>query len=337
MRSIDIGAHEAWQIGSRPVLAASAHGHANVSSARRSSPGAKERLAVPDLNAAGVKRMSEAFETRRFRSGDIDIAADIAGPLDGAPVLLLHGGGQTRGAWGGALAEGARRGFRMISADLRGHGESGWSPAADYSLAAYVSDIGAVTATLSRPVFLVGASLGGSASLSYAGQGGVLAGLVMVDVAPTVNTAGTDKILAFMKSAPSGFASVEEAADAVAAYLPNRPRPKDTSGLMRNLRMRDGRLYWHWDPRMFQGGRPSRDVNRLREAARQVKAPTLLVRGRQSDVLSQEGVDDFLALVPHAAFADIAGADHMVAGDRNDAFNDAVFDFLERHRRPGAA
>jgi non-heme chloroperoxidase len=101
---------------------------------------------------------------------------------------------------------------------------------------------------------------------------------------------------------------------------------------MRNLRLREGRYYWHWDPRMFQQGRRPRDTDGLREAARNLKVPTLLVRGRLSDVLSQEGVDDFLQLVRHAEFADIAGADHMVAGDRNDAFNDAVFAFLERHR-----
>jgi len=155
---------------------------------------------------------------------------------------------------------------------------------------------------------------------------------VMVDIAPTVNTAGTDRILAFMHSAPGGFANVEEAADAVATYLPHRPRPKDTSGLMRNLRLREGRYYWHWDPRMFREGRGPRDSDGLREAARNLKVPTLLVRGRLSDVLSQEGVDDFLQLVPHAEFADIVGADHMVAGDRNDAFNEAVFAFLERQR-----
>lgn len=281
------------------------------------------------MNATGP-----SAQVRRFQSGDVEIAADVAGPADGAPpVILLHGGGQTRGAWGGALAEGARRGFRMISADLRGHGESGWSPEGAYGLDAHANDIAAIASAYSDPPFLVGASLGGMASLCYAAMGRPLAGLVMVDIAPTVNTAGTDKILAFMHSAPEGFASVDEAADAVAAYLPHRRRPKDTSGLMKNLRLRDGRYYWHWDPKMFRYDRPARDMDGLREAARGLKVPTLLVRGRLSDVLSQAGVDDFLELVPHAEFADIAGADHMVAGDRNDAFNEAVFAFLERHRQ----
>src|SRR5205823_1632352 len=64
---------------------------------------------------------------RRFHGAGVEIAAEEAGPDGGRPVLLLHGGGQTRGAWGGALREGARRGYRMVSADLRGHGDSGWA------------------------------------------------------------------------------------------------------------------------------------------------------------------------------------------------------------------
>ncbi len=270
---------------------------------------------------------------RRFAGRGLEIVADEAGVVGGAPVILLHGGGQTRAAWGGALAEGARRGFHMISADLRGHGESGWSPDAAYGMADHASDVAAIARKLDRPPFVVGASLGGMAGLAYAAAGHAMAGLVLVDIAPTVNTAGTDKILAFMHSAPDGFASIDEAADSVAAYLPNRPRPKDPSGLMKNLRLReDGRYHWHWDPRMFGEGRGPRHTDGLRDAARDLKVPTLLVRGRLSEVLSQEGVDDFLSLVPHAEFADIAGADHMVAGDRNDAFNAATFDFLERHR-----
>jgi non-heme chloroperoxidase len=280
-----------------------------------------------------MNAVTAAARVRRFQSQGLEIVADEAGPEDAQPVLLLHGGGQTRAAWGGAVAEGARRGFRMLSADLRGHGESGWADDGDYNMAAHAGDIRAVADALGQAPFLVGASLGGMSGLAYAATGGPLAGLVLVDIAPQVNTAGTDKILAFMHSAPDGFANVDEAADAVAAYLPHRPRPKDTSGLMKNLRLReDGRLRWHWDPRMFGPDRGPRDTGALRDAARDLTVPTLLVRGRLSEVLSQEGVDDFLGLVPHAEFADIAGADHMVAGDRNDAFNAAVFAFLERHR-----
>ena len=279
-----------------------------------------------------MNALSPEVRVRRFAGKGVEIVADEAGPLDGAPVILLHGGGQTRHAWGGALREGARRGFRMLSADLRGHGDSGWAGDGDYTLDAQAADLRAVADDLGRAPFVVGASLGGMTALSYAGAGGPLVGLVLVDIAPRIEPNGSSKIMAFMHSAPNGFASVDEAADAVSAYLPHRPRPKDTSGLMKNLRLReDGRYHWHWDPKMFSG-MGARNMDTLRDAARGLTVPTLLVRGGMSEVLTPEGARDFLDLVPHAEFADIAGADHMVAGDRNDAFNAATFDFLERRR-----
>ena len=276
--------------------------------------------------------VAEAVElrTRRYPGRNLEIAVDEAGPRDGPPVILLHGGGQTRGAWGGAVRQGARRGFRMMSADLRGHGESGWADDGDYSIAASMADLSEMIEEVGQPPFIVGASLGGLIGLSYAGGGGRVRGLVLVDVAPQIEQDGAARIGAFMRSAPDGFASVDDAAEAVAAYLPHRPRPMDTSGLMKNLRLRDdGRYHWHWDPKMLDGRGP-RDAQSLRQAARMLTVPTLLIRGRLSDVVSPEGARDFLALAPHAEFVDIAGADHMVAGDRNDAFNEAVFEFLQR-------
>jgi pimeloyl-ACP methyl ester carboxylesterase len=273
------------------------------------------------------------MRSRRYRGHGLEIALDETGPEGGVPVILMHGGGQTRAAWGGALAEGARRGFHMMSLDLRGHGESGWAEDGDYSHAASVADLRRLIESLDQAPFVVGASLGGMIGLLHAGEGGVARGLVLVDVAHRVEEQGAARIQGFMRSAPNGFASLDAAADAVAGFLPHRPRPKDTSGLMKNLRLReDGRYHWHWDPRMMAGRGP-RPNERMRAAAQNLTIPTLLVRGRLSDVLSPQGAKDFLALVPHAEFADIAGADHMVAGDKNDAFNAATFDFLERHSR----
>jgi pimeloyl-ACP methyl ester carboxylesterase len=138
-----------------------------------------------------------------------------------------------------------------------------------------------------------------------------------------------------------GFGSLEEVADAIAVYNPHRPRPSDLSGLRKNLRQRpDGRWAWHWDPRFISGRFGSQDETRsslvdperLRVAAKKLTIPVLLVRGRMSDLLSEEGAQELLELVPHARLADVAGAGHMVAGDRNDLFNDAVVSFLEEVR-----
>jgi pimeloyl-ACP methyl ester carboxylesterase len=135
-----------------------------------------------------------------------------------------------------------------------------------------------------------------------------------------------------MTGYPDGFASLEEAADAVASYVPHRPRPRDLNGLRKNLRLgSDSRYRWHWDPRFMSGERPpraSQDPERLEAAARALRVPTLLVRGRQSDVVNEDGARAFLALVPHARYVDVSGAGHMVAGDQNDPFTQAVVSFL---------
>jgi len=159
---------------------------------------------------------------------------------------------------------------------------------------------------------------------------------VLVDIATHMEPEGVDRIVAFMTEEPDGFPTLEHAADAVARYNHNRPRPKDVSGLAKNLRQGDdGRWRWHWDPRFLHGKEevratgPEREME-LETAARKLTLPTLLVRGKQSDVLSEEGAQRFLALAPDTEYADISGAGHMVAGDRNDAFSGAVLDFLRR-------
>ena len=269
----------------------------------------------------------------RFSGNGVTIAADALGPDDGLPVLFLHGGGQTRQSWGRAIRVAAQRGYRALTLDLRGHGESDWAPDGNYAIEAFAQDIRNVITTIGRPPVIVGASLGGIIGLLIASGGATQAeGLILVDVAARLETTGTSEIGAFMTSAPQGFASVDAAADAVSAYLPHRPRPKDTSGLLRNLRLQaDGRYYWHWDPAFIRPRQDVRDPQLLAKAAQQLTVPTLLIRGGLSRVVSREGVQEFLELVPHAEFVDVAGADHMVAGDANDAFNAAVFDFLGRH------
>jgi len=251
----------------------------------------------------------------------------------GQPVILSHGGGQTRHAWGATARVLAARGYNVTNLDLRGHGDSDWAPDGDYGLDAYRDDMRAVLAQLDRPAVLIGASLGGMASMLVAGEGprDAVKALVLVDITHAPAPGGVEKIQAFMTANRDGFASVEEAADAVAAYLPHRPRPRDPSGLMKNLRERGGRLHWHWDPAFTTniGRRRLTDDDRLERAARAITAPTLLVRGDQSDIVSAEDAASFLTLIPHARVVEVVGAAHMVAGDQNTVFGDALLGFLE--------
>jgi len=250
------------------------------------------------------------------------------------PVLLLHGGGQTRHSWGGTAQRLAERGFEAWTLDLRGHGDSDWAPDGDYTTDAMVEDLDAVCERIGRPPVVVGASMGGMVGLTSEGRlrPGRFRALVLVDIATQLEEAGVDRIVGFMTAAPDGFASLEEAADAIAAYRPNRPRPTNLDGLRKNLRLGDdGRWRWHWDPAFLSGTSRSdrRSPDALGDAARALRLPVLLVRGRMSDMLSLEGVATFREQCPHADFVDIAGAGHMVVGDRNDAFTDAVVSFVE--------
>lgn len=271
-------------------------------------------------------------------SGGVRLRADVGGPAAGVPVILMHGGGQTRHSWGQAAQNLALSGCHVTSLDLRGHGDSDWAPQGDYSIDAFVDDLRCVAARLDRLPVLVGASLGGATALLAVGEAiaPMAAGLVLVDVVPRMAPEGIGHIHAFMNGNPEGFTSLQEAADAVARYLPRRRRPPSPEGLMKNLRRQaNGRLHWHWDPAFMSSPQriePEAVVPRMEAAARQVGAPTLLVRGRQSEVVDEEGTQRLLELIPHAQVVGVEGAGHMVAGDRNDQFNDAVEAFVQRLR-----
>jgi non-heme chloroperoxidase len=280
--------------------------------------------------------MTNEVRTRNFRNGELRLVGDEGGAAAAPLVVLLHGGGQTRHAWGGAMNRLIGSGYQVVNFDARGHGDSDWAPDADYSMDARASDLRAVLAAADKPVALVGASMGGITAFYALGKHIVTArALVLVDIVLRPAQAGVEKIMTFMRANPEGFANLDEAASAVAAYNPARLRPKDPSGLLKNLRRRDdGRLYWHWDPSMLSQ-RPSAEppewVDELLEISGNVRIPTLLVRGGRSDIVDDRSVDEFLQLVPQAEVFQVPGAGHMVAGDSNDAFNAAIVEFLGRH------
>lgn len=180
--------------------------------------------------------------------------------------------------------------------------------------------------------------MGGITSLVLDGESSesLVSAVILVDIAPKAEQKGIERIFAFMSShLENGFASLEEAAAAVAAYLPQRTKNYDPSRLEKNLRFRDGRYYWHWDPAMlkvWKNTTPDQQIayeERLFFAAQNLKAPTLIVRGGMSDVVSERVMAEFLDAVPHVRSMTVSGASHMVAGDSNHAFTNAVISFLE--------
>ena len=276
------------------------------------------------------------------------LVADVYGE-GGQPVLLLHGGGQTRHAWRRTAEHLGRGGATAYALDQRGHGDSEWVADGHYAFDDFAADAATVAGTLTaragRPPIAIGASLGGIAALLAEGEadkadaGPVFAAVVLVDITPRVNREGVSKIHGFMRArAGEGFKTIADAADAVAAYLPHRPRPRSQEGLKKNLRLHpDGRWRWHWDPRMLEGEHSfasDRGVleQALIDAAKAITIPTLLVRCGSSELVHEAHVREFLELVPHADYIDVAQARHMVAGDANDSFSDAVLEFVAKQQ-----
>ncbi len=248
-------------------------------------------------------------------------------------ILLLHGGGQNRFSWRNTGQILADRGFHVVAFDARGHGDSDRSPAGDYSLHTLTRDAIAVLKAIGRPVALVGASMGGMTGILAAREAGpgMVSELVLVDVVPRFEQEGTSRIRDFMTRHLDGFATLDEAAEAIAAYLPQRRRDRNLDGLRKNLREREGRWHWHWDPAFVSAIQDDRGlVGDLERAAAELTIPVLLVRGRMSDVVSAEGAEAFLAAVPRAQFVELPRAGHTAAGDDNDAFSAVVVDFLTR-------
>jgi pimeloyl-ACP methyl ester carboxylesterase len=305
----------------------------NVSIDSLNKPVNADRDLSPDNGGAYGRTLMNLFTTRAGHR----LATSCHGPDDGAPVIFLHGGGQTRHAWDQSARKLAQSGWRTLSVDLRGHGDSDWP--GEYRVQHFADDVLELAlAQSSRPV-LVGASLGGLASLfANAGSAGeVSRALVLVDIAPRLRADGVDRILGFMAAHRDGFASLDEAAAAVAAYQPQRAQRSHSEGLKKNLRLHDdGRWYWHWDPVMleaFQQGREERDVEddeRFYHAAEALTQPVLLVRGSHSDVIDESITQEFRQRIPGSKVVDVTGAGHMVAGDRNDLFLAAIHDFLGR-------
>ncbi len=273
----------------------------------------------------------------RFTSDDVTIAADRRGDPADPPVVFLHGGGQTRHSWGRAAEVVAEHGWCTYTVDSRGHGESEWSEASNYALRHFARDLVAVAEQIDGEPVVVGASLGGLTALLAMGREriGLGRGLVLVDIVPEMEQAGTDRIGGFMAThAEVGFGSLDEAAAAVAAYNPRPGRTVDPDGLRKNLRERNGRWYWHWDPRFMEhlgrtnGQSELFDEALLMDCARTIAVPKMLVRGRMSDVVTDEAARRFVDAVPGTGYVDVADAAHMVAGDKNDVFRAAVLDFL---------
>jgi pimeloyl-ACP methyl ester carboxylesterase len=270
-----------------------------------------------------------------FTSADGRVVHYLEWGASGAPALVcLHGGGQTAYMWE-ELGDALRARVHVLAPDLPAHGDSDPLDSPDLSRHALAATIPALLAEfgIERAVF-VGASLGGITSLTLASaRPDLVAGMVLVDIGHRLEDEGVDRIIDFLTRHES-FASLEEAAVEVAAYLPNRPNVRPEN-LRRNLRQRpDGR--WEWKHGLGRRMRESgfkfggwRELTAgLDEEMPLLNCPVLVLRGSKSDVLSDEGAQEVASLIPGAKLVTIGSAGHHAAGDNPQSTVDAVSRFL---------
>lgn len=245
-------------------------------------------------------------------------------------MLLLHGGAQSAHSWD-FFALALRDHFHIVALDQRGHGDSDWSEAGDYDTAFHVADIQAFTAAIGYHTFiLMGLSMGGRNAYSFAAKyPEKVERLIVVDVGPDVEAEGRRHIREFLEGTET-FASFDWLVERVRRFNPRRPEAQIRGSLLNNLKqLEDGRWTWKHDRR--RGIRRDRG-GEMNEAAwadlARVKAPTLIVRGAESNILSLQTAVKMRDTLTDSRLVEVPQAGHLVQGDNPVAFERVVREFL---------
>jgi flavin reductase (DIM6/NTAB) family NADH-FMN oxidoreductase RutF/pimeloyl-ACP methyl ester carboxylesterase len=264
--------------------------------------------------------------------GGANLAAESWGNPENPTVVLVHGLGQSRGVWAYAARALAEAGRYAISFDLRGHGESDRPSDGKYDFTSFVGDLRAVLEQLSNRPVVVGGSAGGWIAAAAVGEGGpqCASGLVLVDAAPWLDFAASQRIGDLLKLHVGGFRTVEDAQVAAAQLYRSRKLPSLEALRSRLILDSNGLLHWNWDARVLGALQLDEVARRVVAALPHTKIPTLCIRGRESEFVTAAAATQLQALIPGAESVEVEGAGHIVASDQVDSFNATLLEFLER-------
>lgn len=244
----------------------------------------------------------------------------------GKPIVILHGlFGQKRN-WG-SIAKKLSATARVLSLDLRNHGDSDWADGM-----AYTEMAGDVAETLQRlnvkDVTLVGHSMGGKAAMTLAlNRPDLVKRLVVVDIAPAPSPGDFDGYVAALKAlALDGLSS---RMDADRALTPSVPDPGIRAFLLQNLENRDGAFRWRANLEALAQGMPEILGFPTFPHGHSYKGPTLFIGGAASDYITSAHHGEIKRLFPAAEIDAIAGAGHWVHAENPAAFLTRLETFLE--------
>ena len=255
------------------------------------------------------------------------------GDPEAPPVLLLHGGNQSAHSWDLVSLHLADR-FRVVALDQRGHGDSEWARDSDYSSQAMAGDAEATIAVLGleRPI-VFGHSMGGRNTLRLALDHRDLArAFVIVDIGPEVAAEGARAIGQFVNHNRE-FDDLEDFVSNVQRYDPFRSREHIERTVKYNLMQRaDGKFVSKCDygRHMASMGESRAQLDPISlDDVKVLEQPVLVVRGANSNILSEEAAKRFAAALPDGRLVTVPESGHNVHGQNTPGFLDAVRPFLD--------